>query len=225
MPTCSPGAHGPWPPQCAAFVIQPSPDAPPPSGVVSARRLRQPARACRPSAARPTSSRYNGNILGNAMSIGSEDDDLLLGRQGPVGLPFVNVAPARARRHTRATMASAEFTNKSAEKRPTGRSAILYRKLQRHAGVMATTLVAIQLHVAAGLTPPPRSGDKGGVGIELDLDLVPPGKQQTAYEMMLSESRAYADIRKPGREPEAEGGIPEVGPRLAVIGYTTIPAA
>jgi phosphoribosylformylglycinamidine synthase len=65
--------------------------------------------------------------------------------------------------------------------------------------------------------------DKGGVGIEIDLDKVPQRESNmTAYEMMLSESQErMLMILKPGREAEAEAVFHKWGLDFAVIGETT----
>jgi phosphoribosylformylglycinamidine synthase len=65
--------------------------------------------------------------------------------------------------------------------------------------------------------------DKGGVGIDLELDAVPQRETgMTAYEMMLSESQErMLMILKPGREPEAEAVFRKWGLDFAVIGKTT----
>jgi phosphoribosylformylglycinamidine synthase len=65
--------------------------------------------------------------------------------------------------------------------------------------------------------------DKGGVGIELDLDHVPQRETgMTAYEMMLSESQErMLMILKPGREEEAQAIFKKWGLDFAVIGHTT----
>ena len=69
---------------------------------------------------------------------------------------------------------------------------------------MATdAIIAIQDMGAAGLTSSTSEmADKGGVGIELELDHVPQREEgMTAYEMMLSESQErMLMILKPGRE-------------------------
>jgi phosphoribosylformylglycinamidine synthase len=65
--------------------------------------------------------------------------------------------------------------------------------------------------------------DKGGVGIDLDLDKVPQRETgMTAYEMMLSESQErMLMILKPGAEAQAEGIFRKWGLDFAVIGRTT----
>jgi hypothetical protein len=75
--------------------------------------------------------------------------------------------------------------------------------------LMATdAIIAIQDMGAAGLTSSSvEMADKGGVGIELDLDKVPVQREDRhdAYEMMLSESQErMLMVLKPGREAEAE---------------------
>jgi phosphoribosylformylglycinamidine synthase len=90
---------------------------------------------------------------------------------------------------------------------------------------MATdAIVAIQDMGAAGLTSSSAEmGDKGGSGIELDLDKVPQREtNMTAYEMMLSESQErMLAVLKPGREAEAEKIFKKWELDFAVIGITT----
>src|SRR5205807_6683695 len=68
-----------------------------------------------------------------------------------------------------------------------------------------------------------RNGDKGGSGIELDLDKVPQREaNMTAYEMMLSESQErMLAVLKPGREGQAEAIFKKWELDFAVIGITT----
>ena len=85
-------------------------------------------------------------------------------------------------------------------------------------------IIAIQDMGAAGLTSSTSEmADKGGVGIELNLDDVPQREAgMTAYEMMLSESQErMLVILKPGREPDAEAIFKKWGLDFAVIGRTT----
>jgi phosphoribosylformylglycinamidine synthase len=65
--------------------------------------------------------------------------------------------------------------------------------------------------------------DKGGVGLELELDKVPQRETgMTAYEMMLSESQErMLMVLKPGREAEAEAVFRKWDLDFAVIGHTT----
>jgi phosphoribosylformylglycinamidine synthase II len=85
-------------------------------------------------------------------------------------------------------------------------------------------IVAIQDMGAAGLTSSTSEmADKGGVGIDLDLDCVPQREaNMTAYEMMLSESQErMLMVLKPGREAEAEAVFRKWELDFAVIGKTT----
>src|SRR4029078_8804952 len=127
-----------------------------------------------------------------------------------------------------ATMASAEFNEDSEEKRPTVQVGDPFtEKLLLESGPepMATdAIIAIQDMGAAGLTSSSAEmGDKGGSGIELDLDKVPQREaNMTAYEMMLSESQErMLAVLKPGREGQAEAIFKKWELDFAVIGITT----
>jgi phosphoribosylformylglycinamidine synthase len=85
-------------------------------------------------------------------------------------------------------------------------------------------IVAIQDMGAAGLTSSSvEMASKGGVGIELDMDLVPCREEgMTPYEMMLSESQErMLMVLKPGREAEAEAIFSKWELDFAVIGRVT----
>jgi phosphoribosylformylglycinamidine synthase II len=169
---------------------------------------------------------YNNNILVNAMCVGlAKKDKIFYSAAKGVGLPVVYVGSKTGRDGIHgATMASAEFDDKSDEKRPTVQ---VTEKLLIEAclELMATDcIIAIQDMGAAGLTSSTSEmADKGGVGIELNLDLVPQREaNMTAYEMMLSESQErMLMMLKPGREPEAQAIIQKWGLDFAVIGTTT----
>ncbi len=173
---------------------------------------------------------YNGNILVNAMCIGlAKTDKIFYSAAKGVGLPVVYVGSKTGRDGIHgATMASAEFDDKSAEKRPTVQVGDPFTEkllIEACLELMASdAIVAIQDMGAAGLTSSTSEmADKGGVGIELDLDLVPQREtNMTAYEMMLSElQERMLMILKPGREPEAEAVFRKWGLDFAVIGHTT----
>ena len=173
---------------------------------------------------------YNGNILVNAMCIGlAKTDKIFYSAAKGVGLPVVYVGSKTGRDGIHgATMASAEFDDKSAEKRPTVQVGDPFTEkllIEACLELMASdAIVAIQDMGAAGLTSSTSEmADKGGVGIELDLDRVPQREaNMTAYEMMLSESQErMLMILKPGREPEAEAVFRKWGLDFAVIGHTT----
>ncbi len=173
---------------------------------------------------------YNGNILVNAMCVGlARTDKIFYSAAKGVGLPVVYVGSKTGRDGIHgATMASAEFDDKSEEKRPTVQVGDPFTEkllIEACLELMATDcIIAIQDMGAAGLTSSTSEmADKGGVGIELDLGQVPqrePG--MTAYEMMLSESQErMLMILKPGSEPQAEAIFHKWGLDFAVIGRTT----
>jgi phosphoribosylformylglycinamidine synthase len=94
-----------------------------------------------------------------------------------------------------ATMASAEFSDDSEEKRPTVQVGDPFTEkllLEACLELMATdAIVSIQDMGAAGLTSSSvEMSSKGGLGLEIDLDKVPMREAgMTPYEIMLSESQ------------------------------------
>ena len=173
---------------------------------------------------------YNNNILVNAMCVGlAKKDKIFYSAAKGVGLPVVYVGSKTGRDGIHgATMASAEFDDKSEEKRPTVQVGDPFTEkllIEACLELMATDcIIAIQDMGAAGLTSSTSEmADKGGVGIELNLDLVPQRETgMTAYEMMLSESQErMLMMLKPGRESEAEAIIKKWELDFAVIGITT----
>ena len=173
---------------------------------------------------------YNNNILVNAMCVGlAKKDKIFYSAAKGVGLPVVYVGSKTGRDGIHgATMASAEFDDKSEEKRPTVQVGDPFTEkllIEACLELMATDcIIAIQDMGAAGLTSSTSEmADKGGVGIELNLDLVPQRETgMTAYEMMLSESQErMLMMLKPGREAEAEAIIKKWELDFAVIGVTT----
>jgi len=173
---------------------------------------------------------YNGNILVNAMCVGlAKTHKIFYSAAKGVGLPVVYVGSKTGRDGIHgATMASAEFDDKSDEKRPTVQVGDPFTEkllIEACLELMASdAIVAIQDMGAAGLTSSTSEmADKGGVGIELDLDQVPQRETgMSAYEMMLSESQErMLMILKPGREPEAQAIFKKWGLDFAVIGSTT----
>jgi phosphoribosylformylglycinamidine synthase len=173
---------------------------------------------------------YNNNILVNAMCVGlAKTDKIFYSAAKGVGLPVVYVGSKTGRDGIHgATMASAEFDDKSEEKRPTVQVGDPFTEkllIEACLELMATdSIIAIQDMGAAGLTSSTSEmADKGGVGIDLNLDAVPQREaNMTAYEMMLSESQErMLVILKPGREAEAEAIFKKWGLDFAVIGITT----
>ena len=173
---------------------------------------------------------YNDNILVNAMTVGLVDSGRIFRSAAKgVALPVVYVGSKTGRDGIHgATMASAEFDEASEEKRPTVQVGDPFTEkllLEACLELMAEdAIVAIQDMGAAGLTSSSvEMADKGGVGIELELDRVPTREEgMTAYEMMLSESQErMLMVLKPGGEKLAERIFRKWELDFAVIGYTT----
>ncbi len=173
---------------------------------------------------------YNGNILVNAMCVGlARTDKIFYSKASGVGNPVIYVGSKTGRDGIHgATMASAEFDDATEEKRPTVQvgdpfteKLLLEACLELMAG---DTIIAIQDMGAAGLTSSSvEMADKGGLGIELDLDKVPQREAgMTAYEMMLSESQErMLMVLKPGTEEAARKIFAKWELDFAVIGQTT----
>ncbi len=140
---------------------------------------------------------YNGNILVNAMTVGIADrNKIFYSKAAGVGNPVIYVGAKTGRDGIHgATMASAEFSEDSEEKRPTVQVGDPFTEkllLEACLELMATdAIVAIQDMGAAGLTSSSvEMSSKGGLGIELNLDRVPMRETgMTPYEIMLSESQ------------------------------------
>tara|TARA_B100000683_G_scaffold266973_1_gene299986 strand:+ start:1823 stop:4021 length:2199 start_codon:yes stop_codon:yes gene_type:complete len=173
---------------------------------------------------------YNGNILVNAMTVGVADTDkIFYSAAAGIGNPVVYVGSKTGRDGIHgATMASAEFDNDSDEKRPTVQVGDPFTEkllLEACLELMATdAIVAIQDMGAAGLTSSSvEMSDKGGVGIEFDLDLVPVREDaMTPYEIMLSESQErMLMVLKPGCEDMAQAIFEKWELDFAVIGRVT----
>jgi phosphoribosylformylglycinamidine synthase II len=173
---------------------------------------------------------YNGNILVNAMCVGLADADKIFYSAAPsAGLPVVYFGSKTGRDGIHgATMASAEFDEDSDEKRPTVQVGDPFAEkllIEATLELMASGAVAaIQDMGAAGLTSSTvEMAGKGGVGVELNLDMVPQREEgMSAYEMMLSESQErMLAILKPGREHDGERIFKKWGLDAATIGWTT----
>ncbi len=175
-------------------------------------------------------SSYDGNILVNAMTVGLADTDkIFYSAAAGIGNPVVYVGSKTGRDGIHgATMASAEFDDDSEEKRPTVQVGDPFTEkllLEACLELMATdAIVAIQDMGAAGLTSSSfEMADKGGVGIQLDLDNVPMREEgMTPYEIMLSESQErMLMVLKPGREDEARAIFEKWELDFSVIGSVT----
>ena len=173
---------------------------------------------------------YNGNILVNAMTVGLADkNNIFYSAAAGIGNPVVYFGSKTGRDGIHgATMASAEFDEKSEEKRPTVQVGDPFTEkllIEACLELMATdVIVAIQDMGAAGLTSSSfEMASKGGLGVELDLDSVPMREEgMSAYEIMLSESQErMLMILKPGKEDVARAIMDKWELDFAVIGTLT----
>ncbi len=173
---------------------------------------------------------YNGNILVNAMTVGLAPADLIFysAATGAGNLvAYVGSKTGRDGIHG-ATMASAEFDAETDAKRPTVQVGDPFTEkllLEACLELMASdAIVAIQDMGAAGLTCSTfEMADKGGTGIEMDLDQVPVREpDMSAYEIMLSESQErMVMVLKPGREDEARAVFEKWELDFSVVGHLT----
>ncbi len=173
---------------------------------------------------------YNGNILVNAMTVGlAQQDKIFYARAAGVGNAVVYLGSKTGRDGIHgATMASAEFDEKSEEKRPTvqvGDPFVEKLLIEACLELMATDAIqSIQDMGAAGLTSSSfEMASKGGCGVELWLDQVPCRETgMTPYEMMLSESQErMLMILQPGREDVARRIFEKWDLDFAIIGKLT----
>ena len=156
---------------------------------------------------------YAGNPLVNVFCLGiAKASEIIKGVASGAGNPvyYVGAKTGRDGIHG-ATMASAEFDDKSAEKRPAVQVGDPFMEkllLEACLEVMKTdALVGIQDMGAAGLTcSTTEMGSRGGAGVEIDVALVPQREAgMTPYEIMLSESQErMLLVVKRGREGEVE---------------------
>ncbi len=175
-------------------------------------------------------SSYNGNCLVNAMTVGlAETDKIFYSAAAGIGNPVVYVGSKTGRDGIHgATMASAEFTEDSEEKRPTVQVGDPFTEkllIEACLELMATdAIVAIQDMGAAGLTSSSlEMAGKGGCGIELELDKVPMREEgMTPYDLMLSESQErMLMVLKPEREELARKIFEKWELSFATIGHIT----
>ena len=165
---------------------------------------------------------YDGNPLVNAFCLGVCEGDRTSSRASPPASGtrsyYVGAKTGRDGIHG-ATMASAEFDDKSAEKRPAVQVGDPFMEkllLEACLEVMQTdALVGIQDMGAAGLTCSTlEMASRGGTGVEIDVSLVPQRETgMTPYEIMLSESQErMLIVVQAGREAEVERDLRQVGP-------------
>jgi phosphoribosylformylglycinamidine synthase subunit PurL len=173
---------------------------------------------------------YDGNILVNAMTVGVADTDkIFYSAASGVGNSIVYVGSKTGRDGIHgATMASADFSDDTEEKRPTVQVGDPFTEkllIEACLELMATdAIVAIQDMGAAGLTSSSvEMASKGGCGIRLNMNAVPQRETgMTPYEMMLSESQErMLMVLKPGREAMAEAIFHKWELDFAIIGEVT----
>ena len=172
---------------------------------------------------------YDGNCLVNAFAAGLADaDKIFYSAASGVGMPVVYLGAKTGRDGVGgATMASAEFDDTIEEKRPTvqvGDPFTEKRLMEATLELMATgAVISIQDMGAAGLTcSAVEMGDKGGLGVRLDLEKVPVREQNmTAYEMMLSESQErMLMVLRPELEAKAKAVFDKWDLDFAIVGET-----
>jgi len=173
---------------------------------------------------------YAGNPLVNVMCLGIvQADALVKGNASGVGNPvyYVGAKTGRDGIHG-ATMASAEFDDRSADKRPAVQVGDPFMEkllLEACLELMKTdALIGVQDMGAAGLTcSTSEMGARGGSGIEIDVKDVPQRETgMSPYEIMLSESQErMLLVVKHGREREVEDIFDKWDLHAAHIGYVT----
>jgi phosphoribosylformylglycinamidine synthase subunit PurL len=173
---------------------------------------------------------YSGNPLVNVFCLGiAKATDIIKGVASGAGnaVYYVGAKTGRDGIHG-ATMASAEFDERSAEKRPAVQVGDPFMEkllLEACLEVMKTgALVGIQDMGAAGLTcSTTEMGSRGGAGVEIDVALVPQRESgMTPYEIMLSESQErMLLVAKRGREAEVEAVFEKWDLHAVKIGVVT----
>ena len=174
--------------------------------------------------------RYAGNPLVNVFCLGIAGADALVkGSASGIGNPVYYVGSKTGRDGIHgATMASAEFDEQSAEKRPAVQVGDPFMEkllLEACLELMQTdALIGVQDMGAAGLTCSTcEMGSRGGAGIEIDVMHVPQRESgMTPYEIMLSESQErMLLVVKKGREAEVERIFEKWDLHAAHIGEVT----
>src|SRR5438067_1065200 len=154
---------------------------------------------------------YSGNRLVNAFALGMvRQDEIFYGKATGTGNPVIYVGAKTGRDGIHgATMASEEFKEGSEQKRPNVQVGDPFMEkllLEACLEAMKTgAIVGIQDMDAAGLTCSTcEMGARGGVGLDVELDLVPQRETgMSAYEIMLSESQErMLLVAEKGREHE-----------------------
>jgi phosphoribosylformylglycinamidine synthase subunit PurL len=154
---------------------------------------------------------YDGNPLVNVFALGVfRHDEIFYGKATGVGNPVIYVGAKTGRDGIHgASMASAEFTEESKQKRPNVQVGDPFMEkllLEACLEAMKTgAVVGIQDMGAAGLTSSTcEMGSRAETGVEINLERVPQRESgMTPYEIMLSESQErMLLVAERGREGE-----------------------
>jgi phosphoribosylformylglycinamidine synthase len=173
---------------------------------------------------------YNGNPLVNVFALGvAKKDEIFYANASGIGNPVIYVGAKTGRDGIHgASMASAEFTEESKQKRPNvqvGDPFLEKLLLEACLEAMQTgAIVGIQDMGAAGLTCSTcEMGSRGGTGIEIELDRVPQRETgMSAYEIMLSESQErMLLVAGEGREDEVFRVFRKWGLDAVAVGQVT----
>jgi phosphoribosylformylglycinamidine synthase len=173
---------------------------------------------------------YDGNPLVNVFALGvCKKEDVFYAKAAGVGNPVIYVGARTGRDGIHgASMASAEFTEESKQKRPNVQVGDPFMEkllLEACLEAMQTgAIVGIQDMGAAGLTCSTcEMGSRGEVGIEIELDRVPQRETgMTPYEIMLSESQErMLLVADKGREKEVFDVFRKWGLEASEIGIVT----
>jgi phosphoribosylformylglycinamidine synthase subunit PurL len=170
---------------------------------------------------------YSGNPLVNAFALGLvRKDEIFYGKASGAGNPVIYVGAKTGRDGIHgATMASEEFSEGSEAKRPNVQVGDPFMEkllLEACLEAMKTgAIVGIQDMGAAGLTCSTcEMGARGGVGLDVELDLVPQRETgMSAYEIMLSESQErMLLVAAKGREDEVLKVFSKWGLDAVIVG-------
>jgi len=170
---------------------------------------------------------YSGNPLVNAFALGLvRKDEIFYAKASGTGNPVIYVGAKTGRDGIHgATMASEEFKEGSEQKRPNVQVGDPFMEkllLEACLEAMQTgAIVGIQDMGAAGLTCSTcEMGARGGVGLDVELDLVPQRETgMSAYEIMLSESQErMLLVAEKGRESEVLRVFAKWGLDAVIVG-------
>ena len=170
---------------------------------------------------------YSCNPLVNAFALGLvRKDEIFYAKATGTGNPVIYVGAKTGRDGIHgATMASEEFKEGSEQKRPNVQVGDPFMEkllLEACLEAMKTgAIVGIQDMGAAGLTCSTcEMGARGGVGLDVELDLVPQRETgMSAYEIMLSESQErMLLVAEKGREEEVLRVFAKWGLDAVIVG-------